>query len=456
MSADDSVFTHRENLWRWEALCRSLNLPVVAGPEVTRVITDSRMAEPGDLFVALPGDPGARFHPSHRSNADGHDYVDDAMAAGAVGALVSSPVQSTPVLAVQDSYDGLWQLGHAAAERHTGWRVAITGSSGKTTAKSFLRAATGAYASPGSFNNHIGVPLSLANCAATEPGAIFEIGTNHPGEIAPLAEMVQPSVALLLNVHQAHRENFPDQAALRDEKISIFSSLRDKSKAVCDEEVALGFGRTFGESRQADARIISLQGDRLRCSVLGREVDVKVPGGGVHRARTLLAVLLVLDCLELDIEDAFDLGERVVPNGRGAVHRVAGYTVVDDSYNANPQSMMAALVSFTTRFPQDRVLVVGTMAELTDEIAAAAYAQLESFLQAHTGASTRVVLVGEDLKETARRLDAAWFPQADATCLAGVIDRVRTLSPEAAVFVKGSNGVFWQAGFVNKLISEMK
>ena len=185
-------------------------VPGMATEDIYRVAIDSRLVEPGDLFVALAGDPGERFKPSIRSAADGHDYVAEAASKGAAAALVSR-IQSVdiPQFRVEDTYSGLWALGSAARNRLAGPVIAVTGSSGKTTAKTFLSTALDAYAPPGSLNNHIGVPLSLANASQDAPGWVFEVGTSHPGEIAPLTQMVRPDLAMLLNVHNAHIENFP-------------------------------------------------------------------------------------------------------------------------------------------------------------------------------------------------------------------------------------------------------
>ena len=192
------------------------------GPDVSGIKVDSRLIEPGDLFIALPGDPGPRFNPAYRSSVDGHDFIAAAARAGAVGAVVHravDPAVHIPMLEVADTYDALWSLGAAGRARASCPVIGITGSSGKTTAKRFMAAALGGFAPPGSFNNHIGVPLSLANMPPQSAAGVFEIGTNHPGEILPLAQMVEPDLAVLLNVHTAHIENFPSWDALRDEKL---------------------------------------------------------------------------------------------------------------------------------------------------------------------------------------------------------------------------------------------
>ena len=204
-----------EPLWRWPALCEALGVPSVEGPDVGGISIDSRTTQPGDLFIALTGDPGPRFNASQRSDRDGHDFIKAALAAGAVGVLAHDGGEhGCPALQVEDTLDGLWDLGRAARARLTCPVVAITGSSGKTTSKTFLAAALDAFATAGSLNNHLGVPLSLARTPVDAGSAVFEIGTNHPGEIGPLSELVSPTVSVLLNVHRAHTENFPSRDAL--------------------------------------------------------------------------------------------------------------------------------------------------------------------------------------------------------------------------------------------------
>jgi len=246
-------------LWSWAEIAQALTGERISGPDITGVTIDSRQVKPGDLFIALHGDPGPRFNPGQRSTIDGHDFVQAAADAGAAGALVHRSRENLPapgrfpLLRVQDTYDGLWDLGRAARRRLTGPVIAITGSSGKTTAKTFLAHALGAYAPPGSFNNHIGVPLSLANAPSDTHCGVFEIGTNHPGEILPLATMVNAQVSMVLNVHQAHIENFKNLLELKAEKTSIFNPLSDKSNAISEDEIGLDYGLTFGVTPSADA-----------------------------------------------------------------------------------------------------------------------------------------------------------------------------------------------------------
>jgi len=208
----------------------AVGLDPVAGPDVAGISIDSRTLRPGDLFVALRGDPGPRFFASHRSDRDGHDFVADAIEAGAVGVLVDREVDAgVSALHVEDTLDGLWQVAAARRGKFPGKVVALTGSSGKTTLKNFLADALGAFASEGSQNNHIGVPLSLARTSVSDMPAVYELGTNHPGEIGPLSQLVTPDVAVVLNVSPAHIEYFKDTDA--DDKADV------------REVILSGFGR---------------------------------------------------------------------------------------------------------------------------------------------------------------------------------------------------------------------
>ncbi len=444
-------------LWEWSALSAGLADVECEGTPaqpIQRVVIDSRVVEPGDLFVALPGDPGPRFNPSYRSSVDGHDFVVSAYRAGAAAAMVhrvsaSMREAQVPLLKVRDTYDGLWALGALARHRFDGTVVAVTGSSGKTTAKQFLAFALEAYAPPGSLNNHIGVPLTLANVPApTRAGgtwaAILELGTNHPGEIEPLARLAAPDYAVLLNVQDAHIENFANRAALVDEKVSIFKGLKDTAHAISLDTLELDFGYTFGTTRRAHARITNLEGDRVKLQVLGKTFTARVPGGGEHRALTVAMTVL---CAELTGHDpglACALPHELVPKGRGDERTFGGVTVIDESYNANPASMKATLTAYAKSDRGGRKwAVIGEMLELGDTTAAA-HAALRDHLAPFDG----VLCVGEGTRALA--VSAGWphYDEADETLCAHLVE---VLQPGDSVLFKGSNRVFWQAGFVTQV-----
>ncbi|MGE0622594.1 MAG: UDP-N-acetylmuramoyl-tripeptide--D-alanyl-D-alanine ligase [Pseudomonadales bacterium] len=449
-----------EPLWRWADLCRALAIPVVEGPDVSGISIDSRTIEPGELFIALTGDPGSRFNPSYRSDRDGHDYIEAALQAGAAGVMShDGRPHGGADLKVADTLDGLWSLGRASRARLGCPVVAITGSSGKTTAKTLLAAALEAFSTPGSLNNHLGVPLSLARTPASARAAVYEIGTNHPGEIGPLSELVRPDVAVLLNVHQAHRANFTSLDELRLEKLSIINGLKPNSHFVVEDTVSLE-GITlpactvicFGDSEAADVRLLETTGDRARYKVEGSVVEGLVPGGGQHRARSLAAVIGVFLALGRDPAPALGLGGDLVPRGRGNRVNAGGVTLIDDSYNANPASMAGALETLAGE-PGRRFALLGEMLELGDASAAA----------------------HRDLAPLCGRLDGVWCVGAGMRALADALgdgagfvvrfvespseellaDLTRTLHPGDTLLVKGSNRVFWARKFVDRIAAAL-
>lgn len=432
--------------------------------DVTGISVDSRLVQPGDLFIALAGDPGPRFNPSVRSSADGHDYLADALQRGAVAALVSHR-QDVPIpqLETEDTYSGLWQLGTAARARLSGPVIAVTGSSGKTTAKTFLAAALKAYTPPGSFNNHIGVPLSLANAWQQAPAWVFEVGTSYPGEIEPLTQMVRPDLAILLNVQNAHIENFASRAALVAEKRTIFSTLPEDGLRVVHDELGLS-GYRFGEHAGADARVLALSGDNMTLALFGEQMQARVPGGGAHRALTLSACLLAAKLLQFDLAPALDLDHNTVPKGRGNVVTASGVDVVDDSYNANPSSMRAALASFfATPAKGRRYAVLGDMRELGEESAAAHRELLQSLIEQQS--LHGIVLVGSALAEAWERLQQENTPEQDAglpvlaVSAAATADLATTVTNHLQagdrVLIKGSNRLFWGENFVDQLVERL-
>ena len=434
-----------------------------SGQHITGVTVDSRLVKAGDLFVALAGDPGERFHPSARSTADGHDFVADALARGAAAALVSRPQDvAVPQFTTPDTYTGLWQLGAAARARLPGPVIAVTGSSGKTTAKTFLSAALEGYAPPGSFNNHIGVPLSLANAWQQAPAWVFEIGTSYPGEIQPLTEMVQPDLSILLNVHNAHIENFASRDALIEEKAAIFSTLPSSGLRVIHDALGMS-GYRFGLDSDSDARIISIHGDSMSLTLFGEPLTARVPGGGAHRGLTLSACLLAAKLLDFDIAPALHLDPAIVPKGRGDVHVRSGIEVVDDSYNANPSSMMAALSAFLAEpVKGKRYACLGDMRELGEE-SAVAHRELLEFV-ADDPALHGIVLVGHAMQRAWSEIEAGGAKNKRRDKLLATYDAV---TPDTAaeladrftsgdrILVKGSNRVFWAEDFVEQLLAQL-
>ncbi len=445
-------------LWSYQALAAAVNganAKGAEGPDVFGVGIDSRLTEPGDLFVALAGDPGPRFQATARSDRDGHDYARNAAEKGAVAVLAHRKGDyGAPTLMVEDTLDGLWDIGRAARQRLDGPAVAVTGSSGKTTFKSFAAAALGAFATSGSLNNHIGVPLSLARTPRDADAAVFEIGTNHPGEIEPLARLVQPDIAVLLNVHPAHIENFGTLEAIRREKVSIARGLRPGGVFVHPCAIAPDHdGRciTFGTETKAVVRLVDVEDDVAEIESPTERVRVPVPGGGTHRAMSVCAAAAVLVALDLPVKLLERLRGLGVPRGRGNRIEAAGVTIIDESYNANPASMAATLEAFS-REPRRRFAILGDMRELGPDTVRY-HTELAGLCNGLDG----VFCVGYATKALCEALPPEL--RCGASDLADPVFATycaERLQAGDRVLVKGSNTVFWTSDFVATLARELQ
>jgi UDP-N-acetylmuramoyl-tripeptide--D-alanyl-D-alanine ligase len=355
------------------------------------VSIDSRSVAGGDLFVALPG---PKF--------DGHDFVAAALAGGAAAALCkrrpADVPAGAPLVLVKDSLEGLAALGRFARARSKATCLAVTGSVGKTSTKEMLRHVLAqqapTFAAVASFNNHWGVPLTLARLPLDARYAVFEIGMNHPGEIRPLARMVQPQVALITTIAPAHVEYFPDGlAGIADAKAEIFEGLPQGGYAVINADApmadrliarAAALGArvvTFGRADQASVRLLDLS-LHATCSAvrarIGREtLDYCLSLPGEHMAMNSLGVLAAVRAAGADpVRAATAMAGLTSLKGRGlrrrielgAVNRLAGaFDLIDDSYNANPTSMRAAFAVLAQSAPEQggrRVVALGDMLEL--------------------------------------------------------------------------------------------
>ena len=356
---------------------------------VTGISIDSRTVAQGEAFVALTD---AR---------DGHDFVAAAWKSGASLAIVARAKRAifsadTPLLLVDDVLEALCDLARAARARTNAKIIAVTGSVGKTGTKEALRLALSAdgetHASAASYNNHWGVPLSLARCPATVKYAVFEIGMNHAGEITPLVAMVRPHVAIVTTIEPVHLEYFGSLEKIADAKAEIFTGIVPGGAAVINRDnsqyarlaaaaKAAGVSRivSFGENSEADTRLIrhSLQSDSscVHASILGEDVTYKLGAPGKHLVLNSLAVLTAASLAGADLAlAALALNQLRAPVGRGArmTLNVSGGTalLIDESYNANPASMAAAiaLLGQAAIGPQGRrIAVLGDMLELGDQ-----------------------------------------------------------------------------------------
>lgn len=443
-------------LWSTQELTAIGKLvPETAKKELTGVSIDSRQIQPGDLFIALSGDPGPRFHGGVENPRDGHDFISAAVNNGAAAVLLSVPQAGSkvPYIQVDDTLDGLWDLAKLARNRSEAAVVAITGSAGKTTAKSWLseclQAQADVHSSVGSLNNHWGVPLTLSRMPKQSQVGIIEIGTNHPGEIGPLSELARPNVAVLLNVLPAHIGNFPSLSALTIEKRSIAAGLEPGGKLVLPTALASGAANevTFGFEPDADvsgAFEIEQGVYQVRATVRGKAIEYQLKEGGEHRVLTTLAVLAVVHCLGYRIEDAaICLAGLSSPVGRGNSTTVQGVHVIDDSYNANPVSMIHAIDSLAQRDGR-RIALLGEILELGEEAE-----RYHKDVSCKFDSLDEVITFGVGFQ---KHQGAQHFDTVDQFDLEQF---VASLSKGDQILIKGSNKVFWQKGFVHKLISAL-
>jgi UDP-N-acetylmuramoyl-tripeptide--D-alanyl-D-alanine ligase len=424
---------------------------------IDSISIDSREIGPDALFVAIKGD---RF--------DGHDFVETALANGAVAALVSQEKADgigDRLIVVADALEGLSELARAARARSDGKIVAVTGSAGKTTTKEAIRAVLTAagptHASIKSFNNHWGVPLMLARMPASSAFGVFEIGMNHAGEITPLAQMVRPHVAVVTTVAAAHLEFFNSVADIAMAKAEIFAGLEPGGVAVLNADhahvdllvaAARAAGAqvvTYGYGADADWRIgeiIDLDGSsEAKLAHDGEALTLKLAVQGRHMMANAVAALIVGELFGVKRETVLAaLADFGAPEGRGATIRLGTperpLVLIDESYNANSASMAAAMEVFAVqRAPGGRkVLILGDMLELGRESARLHRALKGNVLE--TGADL-VFLVGENMAELASELGedrvAAHAKTSDE--IAETV--LNSLAFGDAVMVKGSNGV---------------
>lgn len=448
-------------LWtRDEAVQATGGSPLGGDWMASGIAIDSRTVQPGDLFVALPGE-----------RLDGHDFVAAALQAGAVAALVGRRPDGlagdAPLLLVADVLDGLAGLGRAARARSSARIAAVTGSVGKTGSKEMLAAALAAYgptlASKGNLNNHIGAPLSLARLDRSAAYAVFELGMNHPDEIRPLARMVRPHAALITNVEMVHAGYFTGIEQIADAKAEILEGIEPAGAVVLNRDnsqfdrlaghaARLGVARvvTFGTAAGAEVRLLSATvgaaGTRVEAELDGRRQAWTVGGIGRHWAINSVGVAATLHALGLEpAAGTAALAGVSAMRGRGGQVRLAlpggPLTLIDESYNASPPAVRAALAVFADARPAAgarRIAVLGDMLELGTLAADAHRGLAEAVTAARPDA---VYLVGPEMRALAAALPAGLVAgQAErsedlAATVAGAV------APGDVVLVKGSLGM---------------
>ncbi|MDH3194905.1 MAG: UDP-N-acetylmuramoylalanyl-D-glutamyl-2,6-diaminopimelate--D-alanyl-D-alanine ligase [Hyphomicrobiales bacterium] len=450
------------SLWRTVDLVAAIGgaAGVSLPEEITGISIDSRNVQSGEAFFAIVGD-----------RLDGHAYVGKALAAGAGLAVVEKDFRPEPgaggarLVRVADTLRALEDLGRAARARSSARIVAVTGSVGKTSTKEMLKvvfSGFGATHAPvGSFNNHWGVPLTLARMTQSAEFGIFEIGMNHAGEIRPLVKMVRPDVAIITNVEAAHLEFFDSEREIAQAKAEIFEGLEPGGTAIINRDnhwfdllrQSAGESRahilSFGAHEDADIRLVRAEhdedGSRVEVAVQGETLHYALAVPGRHLVMNSLAVLAVVRALGLDLDHAGKAfagvsalkgrGERIVLRlGEGEA------SLIDESYNANPASMRAALAVLAQARPQGsgrRIAVLGDMLELGAD-AARLHAELAEPL---LGAGVDLVFLAGPVMKSLWQVLPEWCRGAyaeQANGLKSILPGV--IGPGDVVMVKASAG----------------
>jgi UDP-N-acetylmuramoyl-tripeptide--D-alanyl-D-alanine ligase len=426
-----------------------------SGPfEVTGVTFDSREVQPGDLFVAMPG----TIH-------DGHKFVDGAFAAGAAGAIVSQRVSGPHVL-VADTFAALQALGRASRERTQATIFGVTGSVGKTSTKEALYAALDrnrpgkVHRSVKSYNNHTGVPLSLARMPRDVDFAVLEMGMNNAGEIRALTAQVRPHVALVTAIVPAHIENLGSMESIADAKAEIFDGLEPDGIAILPNDTPHR-DRLLKAARRRANRIITFGGgdadvhavhavaaegggSLISAALLERELTFTISQPGEHWVCNALAVLAAVEAVGADVALAgLALADMSSLKGRGERHRVringGELLLIDESYNANPASMAATLASLgAEKGAARRIAVLGPMRELGAHSDALHAGLAPVILSARVD---QLILIGEEMSPLDEALDGR-IAVVRVTTVEEATERLRELlHPGDAVLVKASNSV---------------
>ncbi len=442
-------------LWTGQAISDATGGALSAPFAVSGVAFDSREVQPGDLFVAMRGE-----------SADGHDYVDRARAAGAAGFLVERPVAG-PHVQVADSYEGLVALGMAARARTDATIIGVTGSAGKTGTKealfhAFDRLSFGAaHRSLKSYNNHVGVPLSLARMPAQTRYGIFEMGMNHEGELRALTALVRPHIAIVTTIAPAHIEYFGTEEKIAQAKAEIFEGLEpggaaiipfdSPHRALLTNAASAYAGKivTFGFGEGADVRALEAVpaehgGTLVNALLPGAHLSFTLSMPGRHWIANALAVLAAVQAAEGDLGVA-GLALARLPGlpGRGERRRIrtadgGEALLIDEAYNANPASMAATLAQLGEEGGRRHIAVLGAMKEL-----GARSASLHAGLAGAVGQARvdHAVLVGEEMAPLAVALSGRIALDLVPDAHDAIAQVAAMLKDGDVVLVKGSNSV---------------
>jgi UDP-N-acetylmuramoyl-tripeptide--D-alanyl-D-alanine ligase len=441
-------------LWTSEEIAAATGGTASEHFEVTGVTFDSREVGPGDLFVAMPG----TVH-------DGHKFVAGTFAAGAAGAIVSQPVVGPHVL-VEDTFAALQALARASRERTRATIVGVTGSVGKTSTKEALYAALDrnrpgrVHRSVKSYNNHTGVPLSLARMPRDAELAVLEMGMNNPGEIRALVAQVRPHLALITAIAPAHIENLGSEEAIADAKAEIFEGLEPDGIAIIPNDTQHRDRLVKAARRHAD-RIVTFGGgdadvhaihavaadsggSLISAALLDREITFTISQRGEHWVSNALAVLAAVEALGEDVAvAALALADLGGLKGRGERHVIEAdggeFLLIDESYNANPASMAATLKSLgNERDVSRRIAVLGPMRELGEHSDSLHAGLAPAITEAQVD---RLILIGDEMRPLAEEVGGMISYELVADVDEATDTLMHMVKPGDAVLVKASNSV---------------
>jgi UDP-N-acetylmuramoyl-tripeptide--D-alanyl-D-alanine ligase len=441
-------------LWTSEEIAAATGGTASEHFEVTGVTFDSREVGPGDLFVAMPG----TVH-------DGHKFVAGTFAAGAAGAIVSQPVEGPHVL-VEDTFAALQALARASRERTRATIVGVTGSVGKTSTKEALYAALDrnrpgrVHRSVKSYNNHTGVPLSLARMPRDAELAVLEMGMNNPGEIRALVAQVRPHLALITAIAPAHIENLGSEEAIADAKAEIFEGLEPDGIAITPNDTQHRDRLVKAARRHAD-RIVTFGGgdadvhaihavaadsggSLISAALLDREITFTISQRGEHWVSNALAVLAAVEALGEDVAvAALALADLGGLKGRGERHVIEAdggeFLLIDESYNANPASMAATLKSLgNERDVSRRIAVLGPMRELGEHSDSLHAGLAPAITEAQVD---RLILIGDEMRPLAEKVVGTISLSLVSGVEEATDELMRMARPGDAILVKASNSV---------------
>ena len=435
------------DLWTASDIAKATGGTASGGWSVTGVSIDSRTIEPGDLFVPL------------KDVRDGHEFIPMSFENSA-GAALSEKTVSGNHVKIDDSLQALRDLGRASVERSQATRIAVTGSVGKTSIKEALAVLFGKFEkthkSLKSYNNHWGVPLTMARMPQDTKYGIFEMGMNHARELSDLSNLLRPDIALITNVEGAHLAHFESVLAIADAKAEIIDGLRNNGTLILNADnphtpriLKKAAGKkvvTFGHSNDCDVTIVTHQthehGSNTRVRINAQQIDITLLVPGEHWVINGAACLAVAYAAGLDLRKAAMAlrGVRAEP-GRGQTHSLdidgKAVTLIDESYNANPASMNAAINILSVK-PGRRIAVLGDMFELgKDEVEM--HAALAKPLQ--EAGVARVIFTGECMRALKgalpQEMRGAWCRDWEFALEA----LKNELADGDVILVKGSNGV---------------